>query len=238
MVGSNQSFSKSVLRWLGTGAIFGLLLSLRELKFYTRAKLKGTFAQHGEDKFLLDYFGGKRGVYVDIGASHPFIISNTYLLWKHGWRGITVEPIPYLYQRHLRFRKGDVALNMAVSDKAGQLQFHQLIPSVLSTFDAERAQRHLADGCILRSVAEIEVVTLARIYNDSLRGKEVDVLSIDVEGMDLSVLRGNDWSLMAPRLIVCEINEESTTEIDSYLQQLRYRVIKEVGCNRIYERSY
>lgn len=211
---------------------------MRELVFYIRAWWKGTFAQHGEDRFLLEYFKGKRGIYVDIGASHPFIISNTYLLWQRGWRGVTVEPIPYLHQRHLRYRHGDIALNVAVSDTAGQLNFHQLIPGVLSTFDAERAQRHLAEGCVLRSVKPIEVVTLATICHNNLCGKEIDVLSIDVEGMDLLVLHGNDWSLMSPKLIVCEINEASATEIDNFLQQRRYRVIKEVGCNRIYERLY
>jgi FkbM family methyltransferase len=231
-------FSKIIFNRLGTGALFQWLLALRERKFLFLAWWRGSYSQHGEDRFLLEYFGSKKGIYIDVGASHPFIISNTYLLWKHGWRGVTVEPIPYLYERHLRFRKGDVALNVAVGDKPGRLEFHQLIPSVLSTFDSHRAAKLVQEGCLLRGVVSVEVSTVGLIYEGSLRGQEIDVLSIDVEGLDLLVLKGVDWEQMAPRVIVCEINSDSAESIDNFLALHRYRQIKDIGCNRVYARSY
>jgi hypothetical protein len=63
-----------------------------------------SFSQFGEDRFLLRYFRDQTsGFYVDVGASHPFSFSNTYLLYERGWRGLNLEPAPddfALLQRH------------------------------------------------------------------------------------------------------------------------------------------
>jgi hypothetical protein len=68
-----------------------------------KGTLRGTYSQHGEDRLILDYFkklGRPTGTYVDVGANYPIKISNTYLLYRSGWRGLTVEPIPRLSRRH------------------------------------------------------------------------------------------------------------------------------------------
>ena len=54
----------------------------------------GSFSQHGEDTFIHEGFGRKKGdFYVDVGAYHPIRLSNTFLLYKNGWRGVTAELI-------------------------------------------------------------------------------------------------------------------------------------------------
>jgi hypothetical protein len=58
----------------------------------TRA-MRISFSQFGEDLLLLSYFekfDHRSGVYVDVGAFSPFLLSNTLLLYKLGWRGINV----------------------------------------------------------------------------------------------------------------------------------------------------
>ena len=110
------------------------------------AMREGTFAQHGEDKFILDYFKGRTGTYIDVGASHPFKISNTYLLYLKGWRGVTMEPIPRLSKLHRKWRPQDIHLNSAAGETPGTLTFLELIPSVFSTFDAEEGQRLINGG--------------------------------------------------------------------------------------------
>ena len=219
------------------GILFHVYLFFREMKFYIMAMLKGTFSQHSEDKFILQYFQGKSGVFIDIGANHPFIISNTYLLYRKGWSGVTVEPIPYLYKRLKKYRPRDIALNKAVSDKIGSLMFYQMIPSVLSTFDNNKADELMNEGNLLRHEHSIKVTTLAQLYREHLAGKEVDVLSIDTEGLDMEVLKGNDWSAMSPKLIICEVSGTKDTVISEYLQLKGYKIIKELGCNRIYEKQ-
>lgn len=219
------------------GLLFNLYLSVREVKFYIRAVCRGTFSQHGEDRFILQYFRGKKGTYIDIGANHAFIINNTYLLYKNGWSGITVEPIPYLYRRLMRHRPRDLVLKSAVSNTQGSLTFFNMIPSVLSTFNEEKAGELITQGHILRDRLSIEVITLSQLYQEHLSGREVDVLSIDTEGMDLDVLMGNDWSAMSPKLIICEVSDNIDETITQYLQSKKYKILREFGCNRIYERQ-
>ena len=87
-----RNLKKSPLRELAYDA--------HERWWQLRGLLHGSFSQHGEDRLLLEYFHGKPGTYVDVGANYPVKISNTYLLYRNGWRGLTVEPIPRLSKRH------------------------------------------------------------------------------------------------------------------------------------------
>lgn len=73
--------------------------------------------------FIGDWFGGKTdGFYVDIGASHPFRINNTYLLYKSGWQGVTVEPIPLLGRVHKRWPSRDTLVDKADADGHAQAE--------------------------------------------------------------------------------------------------------------------
>jgi len=54
-----------------------------------------TYAQHGDDLAVLNIFkrlGIEKPSYLDVGAYHPFDLSNTALLYERGSRGIVVEP--------------------------------------------------------------------------------------------------------------------------------------------------
>lgn len=48
------------------------------------------YSQAGQDKFVLDIIGTK-GTYLEIGASHPVYINNTYLLELNGWTGLSID---------------------------------------------------------------------------------------------------------------------------------------------------
>ncbi len=209
-----------------------------------RALKRGTFAQHGEDLFMVECFAGKpAGSYVEVGANHPFKISNTYLLYRSGWRGVTVEPIRRLWRKHRRWRPGDIQLNCAAGQDSGSLTFHELTPGVLSTFSGEEAAEMMKTGAaLLVGAYQVPVLTLREICQTHLAGKAIDLLSVDTEGHDLPVLQGADWTTMRPRLI---ITEERTTEagapdgepISDFITGKGYRLLKKMGCNRIWERE-
>ena len=57
-----------------------------------RKKIKKYYSQYGEDKEIAKFFEKKRnGVYFDIGCFHPIKYSNTYFLFKKGWRGTNID---------------------------------------------------------------------------------------------------------------------------------------------------
>jgi len=54
-----------------------------------------SFSQDGEDMVLRRIFSGKlNGTYVDIGAHHPSLYSNTNYFYQNGWTGINIDPLP------------------------------------------------------------------------------------------------------------------------------------------------
>lgn len=48
------------------------------------------YSQAGQDKWVLDIIG-LNGSYLEIGASHPVHINNTYLLEQNGWKGLSID---------------------------------------------------------------------------------------------------------------------------------------------------
>src|SRR5687767_11168484 len=55
-----------------------------------------SFSSAGEDMILRHMIGSDKrdGFYVDVGAYHPTLFSNTYFFYLHGWRGINIEARP------------------------------------------------------------------------------------------------------------------------------------------------
>ena len=53
-----------------------------------------SFSQFREDVILYHIFQGiQNGFYVDIGAHHPTLISDTKIFYEMGWSGINIEPL-------------------------------------------------------------------------------------------------------------------------------------------------
>ncbi len=76
-----------------------------------------SYSQHGEDLFLLNIFrliGIETPSYLDLGAHHPWHISNTALMYHRGSRGVNVEANPILFEAFLTERPLDKNVNMGV----------------------------------------------------------------------------------------------------------------------------
>jgi len=208
--------------------------SLRDFFSFRRYKKRGYFSQHKEDLYLKKYFGDCIGKYLDIGANHPFRISNTYLLYSLGWSGVVVEPIPTLIKAHQKFRPRDLQLPLAVSNSRGELEFFELSPSVLSTFDSSLVASHIRGGGKVRMTHKIEVQTLADISKQYFNNVECDLMSIDTEGFDYLVLSGNNWNSFRPKVIVFESNDYNDNQADDLLLSKGYELLETFGCNKIY----
>ena len=229
--------SINLLKLADKTPLAGLFYNLAERWFFLKRLSRGSFAQHGEDRFILDYFKGKPGFYIDVGANYPIKISNTYLLYRKGWSGITIEPIPRLHERHKRLRPKDIQLRMAVSDTSGELTFFELYPSCLSTFNEQKALEAVKEtGAIIKSRVPVTITTLAKVIENYAPGQQIDLLSIDAEGFDYKVLQGVDWSKTRPRLIICEhIEPTGEADVCAFLQAKGYRLLRTMGCNDLYE---
>ena len=88
------------------------------IKNYKRINKTENFSQEGEDLFLIDFFKDKKeGFYVDVGAFHPFRISNTYALYKKGFKGINIDISATSIDFFNFARPDDINLNVGATDK-------------------------------------------------------------------------------------------------------------------------
>jgi len=228
--------TSSLIHALHKTGLYGILDRGRDYAAFAGAAKRQSFSQFGEDLFLRDYFGDRQGLYIDIGGSHPCSLSNTYLLYRSGWRGLVVEPIQRLYEKHRRFRPLDIQVNAAAGEKGGDLTFYELIPSVLSTCDPDEADSALSKrSARLLHKYSVPVVTVADLYRTYLAPHTISLLSIDTEGHDLAVLRGNNWEVMRPEIVICEANDEPRNdEISGFLAGYGYDRAKSMGCNLLF----
>ncbi len=139
--------------------------------------------------FLFGELRIERPSYLDLGAYHPFHLSNTALMHIGGSRGINVEPDPDSFDAFRQQRPYDINLNIGVGSEPGQLTFYRLSTPTLSTFSkaaAEQAVEESRGRHQIVDTVDVEVQTVTQI----LAGQPVpDFLSIDVEGLDLEILQ-------------------------------------------------
>lgn len=165
-----------------------------------------SYSQEGEDRLLRRLLENRpTGFYVDVGAHHPTRFSNTALLYGDGWRGINIDPNPGSRREFARRRPDDINLELAVGD-TGAVTYFVFDEPALSTVSAERATflEATTPYRIVDSI-QVQVHPLAEILDRYLpAGQRVDLLTVDVEGVDLQVLRSNDWTRFRPDYVVAE----------------------------------
>jgi FkbM family methyltransferase len=189
-----------------------------------------SFAQVGEDMILDRYFNEKKsGFYVDIGANHPYIYSNTYKFYLKGWRGVNVDANLGTKKLFDAVRPKDINMDAGVSLTPGESDFYMFENNVFNTLDKQTAERHCKEFSIsVKEIIKVRTTTLADILNTYLPPfQKIDFMSIDVEGLDMEVLRSNDWEKYKPEVLAVEciyVDYEDIQKIETvaYLKQLGY----------------
>lgn len=201
---SVMSSIKSVARSVIPFRVRRRLISISSLLF--NAYSERSFSQEGEDLLLRRFLENQAtGFYVDIGAHHPKLYSNTYYFYRRGWKGINVDATPGSMKPFRFFRPRDVNLEVAVSSRTEPITLTIFNEPALNSFNArELDRRGNIEYSECRKV-ELKPRTLASILEEYLdEGQQIDFLSIDVEGEDLNVLRSNDWEKFKPKIVLVE----------------------------------
>jgi FkbM family methyltransferase len=170
----------------------------------------------------------KKGFYVDVGAHHPKRFSNTHFFYKKGWRGINIDAMPNSMSLFNQIRPRDINIEIAISDKKEKLKYYMFNEPALNGFSKELAEkRDGKNGYKIISVKDIETSTLEEIFEKQLpHGQEIDFMSVDVEGVDLQVLKSNDWNRFRPKIILVEISGSLVKDIANSKE---YKYLSGVG---------
>lgn len=195
------------------------------------------YSQFGEDAILENitrHWG--QGFYVDVGAFHPVALSNTYKLYLKGWRGIAIEARPEVLREFEVYRPRDIAVACCIGPEPRDLATLTIFKdAALTTLDEAVAEQAEAAGAVVRERLPVRVRTLNDVLTEHKPPQmHVDLLSIDIEGLDEAVLHSLDFGRFGPRLIVFErhgATMESAHELPIvlFLKSLEYRLITVCG---------
>jgi len=204
-----------------------------------------SFSQAGEDRiisFIFDALAIEKPTYLDIGAHDPIFISNTYYFYRHGSRGVCVEPDPLLAKEFRRHRPNDVCLQVGVGvDAESAADFFLMSSKSLNTFSRETAEQLERQGAYrIEAVVKIPLVGVNEIISHNFQGAP-DVISIDTEGLDLPILRTLDFSANRPKVICVETlsplengDFEKNLPLMAFIEQQGYFSFGDTFVNTIY----
>ena len=194
-----------------------------------------SYSQDGEDLIIQRIFSGqKEGFYVDVGAHHPYRFSNTYLLYRNGWRGLNFDPLPGFSRLFTKCRPRDIAIEIGVGDVNTHLTYYQFNEPALNTFSSHEANLKNKPPYELISTTQIQVKPLAELLDCYIPpSQEIDFMTIDAEGLDLQVLMSNNWAKYRPTLLVVEalrsnLSQSSPCKTTSYLSSIGYNLFCKV----------
>lgn len=176
--------------------------------FFWNQRLNQSWSQEGEDLILHRIFKGKKnGFFVDVGAHHPQRFSNTQRFYKMGWTGINIDAMPGSMKLFDKLRPKDINLEMGVAEQEGTLDYFRFNEPALNGFSAELSttREKEFDRYFIKDVVQVKVMPLRDILDRYVRNQAIDFLSVDAEGLDIEVLRSNDWQRFRPRIVLAEV---------------------------------
>lgn len=223
-------------------AAYEMVQAVRDRRYLHEHARVGAFAQHGEDRALEDLLVSldARGPYLDVGCNHPFKLSNTFLLYRHGWRGICVDPLPRFAPMYARWRPEDAFACLAIGQQPGELTLYEFESDVLSTLDATLAQSYMDKGYRLRRRLQVPVSTLDAILERHAVQPPLSLLSIDIEGHELPALRSIDLDRWRPAVVCLEVQTADGGRHQAAIDHLRqkgYTIFRDLGLNVFFVRG-
>jgi FkbM family methyltransferase len=128
---------------------------------------------------------------------------------------------------HRKIRPRDQHLQIGCGERPGLLEFQHAESHVLSSFSREKMKT--------RDIQRAELVPVLRLDDLLLYLKETEVgiLSVDVEGLDMEVVRGGTELLKRTRVVIIE-GEEKDTAIMEFFERNQFELVEATKHNLIF----
>jgi FkbM family methyltransferase len=198
-----------------------------------------SYAQFAEDRILAEIFGDRAdGHCVEVGANDGVTGSASYLFEKRGWQCLLVEPIPALAEEIRKHRSCRV-VNCAASSHSGEATFFVAEGvEAVSTLDltTDRVEWVRREGGTIKEIT-VRTATLDSLLEEA-GFTELEFVTIDVEGHELSVLEGFDLDTHRPRIVIIEDNSvEGNAGVARHMADHGYVHFRRTGVNEWFARE-
>ncbi len=163
-------------------------------------------------------------------------------MYKKGWRGINIDLDFGAIDMFNFFRNEDTNIQAAISNSSEEKNlyfFHNR--SAINTLS-------IKEGSKAAEVKKVITSTLNSIIENSIyKNKEIDFLSIDVEGYEIEVLKGLDFNKYKPKLVVLEfidheikefynqkINNILNSQLNKFMENQNYKLVNWIHDDLVY----
>lgn len=173
-------------------------------------------SQYSQDKALNEkYFKNKTsGTFLDIGAHDGKTLSNTFFYEKAlGWSGLCIEPHPKVFQQLKENRTCTLVEGCAWHEDTTKIfrmieGYSEMLSGLLDSYPEAHLQRVQGEVASMGQVVqdiEMKCYDINKLLIEKGISK-VDLLSIDVEGSELDILKAIDYDAVDVDVILVENN--------------------------------
>lgn len=184
------------------------------------------------DKVLYEnYFKVKRnGFFIEAGASEGVNLSCCLFFEKNlGWKGINVEPAKEFYSKLVINRPNSINLNIGLSDKEEILEFNDVRPGPAgsgcgngSFHHDEEHKKELSTYNVEYEKYKVKTFPYYKVISQN-KISEVDLFTLDVEGLEFKVLDGMKKSKILPKVMCIEYSYLGLRKLINYIKPLGYK---------------
>jgi len=171
-----------------------------------------SYSQNLEDVILMRALKEiSEGFYIDAGAFDPNVHSVTKAFYERGWNGINIEPVANHFEKFLFARPKDINLQIVLSSSEDEIDFFEMLDGDLSSAVKSIVDGHEQAGFSFNKERK-KTNTLAKIIDQFAADRDLHFLKVDVEGFELNVLSGMDFTKHRPWILVIESTYPLTQE--------------------------
>ena len=207
---------------------------------------KVSYSQCGEDliiDFIFTTLKIESPTYLDLGAHHPYYLSNTAFFYLKNSFGVSVEPDPDLFKLIKNERPNEISLNVGVGIEGSEVaDFYIMNIPTLNTFSKSEAERYASyPGKSIKEVIKLPLLTVNQIIQSNFKGKAPNFVSLDVEGMDFEIVNSFEFDKYRPEVFCIETltytednTERKLNNIIEYMLNKDYFLYADTYINSIF----